>query len=568
MIRLKLLVVLLFAAALLIPATYNRTVHSQSQSPSTYPDTTPSADDSSALARTTDQANKVSGTNSDVNNSKIDWEGVDPNSTDTFSYDPDVLPAAVPPPCDPRVACVGNPPAEEDLCVFQNFTEAPAAFDNQPNDLVDQNTFDADKKLFSKVDEIKPDGLGPVYNAQSCRECHQNPVTGAISETMELRAGHVGKVVDDSGNTVEGFIDAPGGSLIDLRATNPKAQERVPPLFTAGIIPKSPGVEQPPITHEEPVRTLRTSLNTLGDGFVESVANGTLESIRQSQKLLTNGQISGLTPRVPVLEANIDSNPDCADHTQRCVRRIGRFGWKDQQPSLLSFSGDAYLNEMGITNRLLLNENTSLGRFVGFGTIFDPVPDNQRCDDGHICGEDPEFDIGAFTEFMRATKAPPPDTDIQNDPRFANDIRQGKRLFVHMPTFPGGPPERQFNSCSQCHVPIILTAHNCTLINGGEFSVPPALGDKIIRPFSDFILHDVGTGDGIVQNAGQQSRFRVRTPPLWGVRTRPQLLHNGTALTFNEAILAHAGEANDVINLFRHLSDQQRKQIIMYLESL
>jgi len=249
-------------------------------------------------------------------------------------------------------------------------------------------------------------------------------------------------------------------------------------------------------------------------------------------------------------------------------RRIGRFGWKNQQPSLLSFSGDAYLNEIGITNRLVLKENTSLGRFVGFGTIFDPVPDNQKCDDGNNCGEDPEFDIGTFTEFMRATKAPPPDTDIQNDPRFADDIRQGKRLFVHMPTFPSGPPERQFNSCSQCHIPVMLTARSCTFINGGQFVVPRALGDKIIRPFSDFILHDVGTGDGIVQNAGQQSRLKVRTPPLWGVRTRAQLLHTGTALTFNEAILAHAGEANDVINLFRHLSDQQKKQIIMYLESL
>jgi hypothetical protein len=56
------------------------------------------------------------------------------------------------------------------------------------------------------------------------------------------------------------------------------------------------------------VRTLRTSLNLLGDGFVEAVANGTLEAIRKDQKLLTGGQISGLTPRVPVLEANIDTN--------------------------------------------------------------------------------------------------------------------------------------------------------------------------------------------------------------------------------------------------------------------
>ena len=60
-----------------------------------------------------------------------------------------------------------------------------------------------------------------------------------------------------------------------------------------------------------------------------------------------------------------------------------------------------------------------------------------------------------------------------------------------------------------------------------------ALGNKIIHPFSDFLLHDIGTGDGIVQNGGQGTRNMVRTPPLWGVRTRPMLMHDGQSFTFD-----------------------------------
>ena len=119
----------------------------------------------------------------------------------------------------------------------------------------------------------------------------------------------------------------------------------------------------PPITAEEGTRTFRTSLNTLGDGFVEAIADGTLISIAAKQKGDTHQEVHGLVINVPVLEAN-------------GRKRVGRFGWKNQHASLLSFSGDAYLNEIGITNFLVPDENTSLGRFVGFGTIFDIVPDN------------------------------------------------------------------------------------------------------------------------------------------------------------------------------------------------
>jgi CxxC motif-containing protein (DUF1111 family) len=122
--------------------------------------------------------------------------------------------------------------------------------------------------------------------------------------------------------------------------------------------------------------------------------------------------------------------------------------------------------------------------------------------------------------------------------------------------------------CNVCHVTDIVTAPAGTVINGGALTVPPALGSKRIHPFSDFLLHDIGTGDGIVQIGGQGTRNKIRTAPLWGVRTHTRLMHDGAQLNRNDAILRHAGEATTVINNYRSLSDTQKNQLITFLNSL
>src|SRR5215467_5181104 len=75
---------------------------------------------------------------------------------------------------------------------FISSSDAPAAFDNKTNGMVDDATHQADQNTFDEVEQIS-DGLGPLYNAQSCRECHQNPVSGGPSQVNELRVGHIGK---------------------------------------------------------------------------------------------------------------------------------------------------------------------------------------------------------------------------------------------------------------------------------------------------------------------------------------------------------------------------------------
>jgi CxxC motif-containing protein (DUF1111 family) len=122
--------------------------------------------------------------------------------------------------------------------------------------------------------------------------------------------------------------------------------------------------------------------------------------------------------------------------------------------------------------------------------------------------------------------------------------------------------------CNVCHVTSITTAPAGTLVNGGEFVVPDALGGKVIHPFSDFLLHDIGTGDGIVQNGGQATANKMRTAPLWGLRTHDRLMHDAASLTLTNAILRHDGEAYLTRARFRNLTADDQVALLAFLSSL
>jgi CxxC motif-containing protein (DUF1111 family) len=278
------------------------------------------------------------------------------------------------------------------------------------------------------------------------------------------------------------------------------------------------------VPREAEVRTRRASLNTLGDGFVEAIPNGTLLRLAAQQCERSRGEICGEAVLVPVLEAN-------------GRLRVGRFGWKGQHASLLSFSADAYLNEMGITSALLPAEVTP---------VCDAVDDPED-----EPGPDGLTDVDRFARFMRATKAPPRDATLAKRP----EALAGEALFARI-------------GCATCHVPTLVTAAPGTVINAGAFRVPEALGSRRIHPYSDFLLHDVGTGDGIVQNGGPQTAQKLRTPPLWGVRTRTRLMHDAASLDFEAALRRHRGEASRSARAFRELAPDERRALVAFLASL
>jgi len=301
------------------------------------------------------------------------------------------------------------------------------------------------------------------------------------------------------------FIAPSGGTMLQERAIDVAIQSQVP--------------------SDANVKIFRISLNLLGDGFVEAVDDNTILQIAAQQPGLSRNAIHGQAVMVPVNEA-----PG--------TLRVGRFGWKNQHASLITNSAEAYRVEIGVTSPLFPTEPTSNGQSVA---AYDKVADPE--DDGG--------DIKKFAEFIRATKAPSRNEVLATTPASLS----GEQTF-------------QAIGCAACHIPTLVTAPVGTVINGGTFTVPDALGNKIIHPYSDFLLHDVGTGDGIVQNGGQSTRNLIKTVPLWGLRTRTRLLHDGSVVTPLDAIVRHQGEAEKVIYNFNSLSQSDQNNLITFLNSL
>jgi CxxC motif-containing protein (DUF1111 family) len=353
----------------------------------------------------------------------------------------------------------------------------------------DECSFDIAREEFAELNDID-EGLGPVFNATGCGECHIAPALGGGSQIAERRAGFF------NGTS---FIEHPGGSLIHDRATSPTLLETV-------------------IESRTNTFTFRGSQSLFGDGFVEAIGNDTFQEIAAAQPTAMRGQMIN----VPVLE-------------KPGQQRIGRFGWKGQQASLVSFSADAYLNEMGITSPLQPTENTSNGN---------PVEDDGIEDDEGV-------DVELFALFMRSLKAPPRYAELAVTP----DALAGSALFDQV-------------GCSVCHTPSMVTVDVNSPINGGALRVPPSLANKRIQPFGDFLLHDIGTGDGIVQNGGAATRNKIRTAPLWGLHARTRFMHDFLSHSIDDAIQRHGNQADSARRAFEGLSQTDQQRLLTFLRSL
>jgi len=381
----------------------------------------------------------------------------------------------------------------EEFCANQaRLTESP----NSPMIPAAECNFDTAVEEFTGPETVA-DGLGPIFNGVGCGECHVVPILGGFSQVVEKRAGFF------NGSS---FIDHPGGSLIQDRATNVRLQELTMAAHTN-------------------VMAFRGTQSVLGDGFVEAIHSDTLDEIRRQQPASMRGRLI----EVPVLEAPGKT-------------RAGRFGWKSQQASLVSFSADAYKNEMGITSPLEPEEPTANGASIA---TWDQVPGEP------LTFDDEGVDVELFALFMRSTLAPPRD---QERARTA-DARDGSDLFDSI-------------GCATCHTRDITTAAPGTVINGGALLVSNALGNKIIHPFGDFLLHDIGTGDGIVQNGGPATRNMIRAVPLWGLRTRSRFMHDSLSFNLTDAIDRHRNQARSARDSFNGLGSRSKTKLIAFLLSL
>src|SRR6266576_1329985 len=349
--------------------------------------------------------------------------------------------------------------------------------------------FDAGADEFAEVDTIA-EGLGPVFNEASCGTCHTGPV-GGTNNRLETRFGRI----------VAGAFDpmvTAGGSLIQDHAIGKVGD---PPTyeFVAEAVPG-----------DATIRASRITTPLFGLGLVDAVPDEELLRLANLQATRTPA-----TAGSPSLVLEISSGH----------MRVGRFGWKAQVPTLHQFSGDAYLNEMGITNPEFPDENCPQGDCSLLA--HNPRPDLN--DDG--------TGVTRFTDFMTLL-APPPRGEI------SLPVLTGGGIFANI-------------GCANCHTPALVTGK----------SPVAALSRKAFQPFADFLLHDMGSlGVGIVQ--GSATARQMRTAPLWGVRTRSLILHDGRATSLDAAILAHDGQGKGARDRFQRLSSRDRFALLQFLKSL
>ncbi|MGE4618908.1 MAG: di-heme oxidoredictase family protein, partial [Planctomycetota bacterium] len=345
--------------------------------------------------------------------------------------------------------------------------------------------FEAGKAEFLRT-FTEPDGLGPGFNQDSCASCHAVPIGGAGTIAV-TRFGAA-----DKGDPFDPLAFL-GGSLLQANAISDTCLETVPPTAT--------------------VVAQRITPSILGAGLIEAIADADLLVLQ------SNG---GVAHMVGLLE-----NP-------AAPLRVGRFGWKAQLATLLSFSGDATLNEMGITNYVVSAENAPNGD-QSLLAICDNVADP----------EEPIIDgepfINRLTDFQRFL-APPPQTPQSG--------MAGEIIFNDI-------------GCADCHTP-------------GHTSGPApeaALSNRSFQPYSDFLLHDMASlGDGIIQ--GDALELEMKTPPLWGIRIRGQLLHDGRVLVqtldqgINDAVGWHFGDGSTAAFEWSQLSAGDKSLVVSFLNSL
>jgi len=365
--------------------------------------------------------------------------------------------------------------------------------------------FQQGRDTFQEVESAQADGLGPVFNAKSCAECHiQGAVGGAgfdLDVSREIRIGAVHNGV---------FTSLPeiGGPVMQKRSI----REELPDCPIGPEVAPLLSPDGDPILISQRITT-----PVFGAGLIEAIPEANILRNADPNDRNHDG-ISG----VP----NWVSNPE----TGRT--EIGRFGWKAQHSTPHVFAGDAYLNEMGISNPSFPGE-------LGTDDLLAQGQPTPAAYDFVHGLEDDGTDVNHFTDFMRLLAPPAP--RVTDRARFAD----GRREFARA-------------GCTGCHTPRLYT---------GDSPIA-ALRFKPVDLYSDLLLHDMGPGlaDGHVQGTSTGSQWR--TAPLWGVGVRKFLLHDGRAMTVEAAVAAHGGEATTARHRFEALSPDRQRTLVDFVESL
>ena len=344
------------------------------------------------------------------------------------------------------------------------------------------------------------EGLGPTTNNSSCALCHFQPV-GGWGEQRVTRYGYMNAngqfaPTDPLGDTLWQHVVVTGDD------------------DCAEVIP-------PEANHS----ALRITMGSTGYGLIEAIPDEAILAVRDAQPI----EIRGIERWVASIEDGPDDPP-----------RLGKFGWKAQQATVLAFSAEAASAEMGITTWLVQEEPPPNGN-LDLLEVCDEVADPET-------GVDVEgFDyLGAITDFQRLMAAPP---------RTPPSGMSGELIMEEI-------------GCTQCHVPTFTTSDHDTLED--------VLRNQTTHPYTDFLVHDMGqAGDGIQD--GPVEEWWMKTPPLWGLSVQLVSWHDGRCAQVNIsdrircAIVEHdapGSQASTSALAFAALSLEEQDQVVNFLMSL
>ena len=406
----------------------------------------------------------------------------------------------------------------------------------------DATTFTAARDNFAQVEGIA-DGLGPVFNERACGNCHTTPVVGGSGNQIERRFGKV------SSGVFFGYDRTPDNEGGTLRQ-----------LFSNGTYTNGTTTCTIPVEHEPVDATVhnvgRRTTPLFGLGLVDSIPDGFFDLLASLEPASTRGTVLRSVPNFP----------DARDPNQSLTAtRVQRFGLKAQQTNLVSFAGDAYLNEMGISTQSCY-KGTSILAFATDNQSNNVLP-GPGCNNGDLAPAHPAGDpqVPQFTDDAVGDCAAG-QSEIQDD--MSNFLFFMEHLAPPPPDLSDpistaiGAIDFGIAGCTNCHTAIPFVTPS-TPFNG----VP---GNMTFFPFSDFLVHDMGSlGDGIGNTGDTVATTRqMRTSPLWGARFNTQFLHDGRAKTVRDAILAHDGQGLAARNAFAAMSTTDQNFLIRFVNSI
>lgn len=422
--------------------------------------------------------------------------------------------------------------------------EVQGWFGNAP----DLRNFAAGQGSFTEVFTLPH--LGPIFNGRSCAGCHFQPAlggSGGFIQDIRVRDDPTGNPLHTFAvdNLLRGGVQTQGGTVI----------------FRAGLVAAplgcqltSPGCQLSACQKEEAARTGFINSLPICDPTSAAFAGGAnCTAQRQPPALFGLGMVEATDDATFVAIAG--SQPPSIRGVVKWVvelgrKRVARFGWKDDAATLRIFAGRAYLHEIGITSPDFPSEVSNCALLhQQFGVLLQDFDDPEDTVDP-LTGR---AVVDQFVDFIRALDTPPRP--------LANISPGGAILFGAV-------------GCAGCHTPAITTAANPALFipptTGGvpiTSTLSAILARQTYRPYSDFLLHDMGAlGDGIA--SGVAGPRMMRTAPLWGVRAKSSYLHDGRAGDLVIAIVLHDGQAKASAKAFEALSPQQQTQLINFLGTL